>query len=268
MPRLTETRFIVLDTETTGADPTKDKPIELAYVIVENFKIEMPKSWFIDAGRPIPPEASAVHHLVDEDLIGAKTLEELWPEVEPDLKGQVIVAHNAQFDISMLPPLKDNPVICTLRFARHLWPKGTMSPKGFPLVNHQQQTIRYWLGLKIDTMGLAAHRAAADILVTAELLLTQIRMYLECGGEDDLDGLLEFLATPIAVKSLSFGKHANEPLEKVPSSYLEYLLDKDKERPLDADLKASIKHELDTRKAETIVATRSAPGEEAALKKK
>ena len=261
MPRLTDTRFIVLDTETTGADPTKDKPIELAYVVVQNFKIEYPKSWFIDPGCLVPPEASAVHHLVDEDLVGAKTWAELWPEVEPDLKGQVIVAHNAPFDIGMLPELKDNPVIDTLRLARHLWPKGTVNANGFPLVNHQQQTIRYWLGLKIDTMGLAAHRAAADILVTAELLLAQIRLYLECGGEDDLDAMIEYLATPIEVRSLSFGKHANEPLQKVPSSYLEFLLDKDKEKPLDADLKASLKRELDTRKAENIVASRIKPAE-------
>ena len=260
MPRLSETKFIVLDTETTGADPTKDKPIELAYVVVENFKVDFPKSWFIDPKTPIPPEASAVHHLTDEDVVGAKTLEELWPEVEPELKGQVIVAHNAMFDISMLPMLKDNPILCTLRLAKHLWPKGHVSERGFPLANHQQQVLRYWLGLKIDTKGLAAHWAAADILVTAELLMTQLRIYLDCGGEDDLDALLEFVNSPIEVKALSFGKHANEPLQKIPSSYLEYLLDKDKERPLDADLKASLRRELDTRKAENILASRSPTG--------
>lgn len=257
MPRLSDIPFIVLDTETTGADPTKDKPIELAYVVVQNFKIiDTPKSWFIDPERSIPPEASAVHHLTDEDIVGAKTFENFWPEVADDLRDKVIVAHNAPFDIAMLPPLKDNPVVCTLRLARHLWPKGQISPRGFPLVNHQQQTIRYWLDLKIDTMGLAAHRAAADILVTAQLFITQLRLYLECGGEDDLDALMEFAATPIEVKSISFGKHANEPLTKVPSSYLEYLLDNDNERPLEPDLKATLKRELDTRKAESIVATR------------
>lgn len=257
MPRLSETRFIVLDTETTGADPSKDKPIELAYVVVENFKIEFPKSWFIDPGCLVPPEASAVHHLTDEDLIGAKTWEQLWPEVEPELKDQVIVAHNAAFDISMLPELKTNPVIDTLRLARHLWPKGTLNGKNQPLVNHQQQTIRYWLGLKIDTMGLAAHRAAADILVTAELLLAQIRMYLDCGGEDDLDALIEYMSSSIEVGAIPFGKHAGEPMHKVPTGYLEFMLDKDKEKPLDPDLKASIKRELDIRKAENIVSSRS-----------
>ena len=259
MPSLYNTRFIVLDTETTGADPSKDKPIEIAFVVVENFVIHKPKSWFIDPERPIPPEASAVHHLVDEDLVGAKTWEKLWPDLKHELIDQVIVAHNAQFDISMLPELKNNPVVCTLRLAKHLWPKGYVSEKGFPLANHQQQNLRYWLGLKIDTQGLAAHRAAADILVTAELLLAQIKVYLECGGDDDLDSFIEFINSPIEVKSLSFGKHANEPLQKVPSNYLEYLMDKDKEKPLDPDLKASIKRELDTRKAAIIVATRTTP---------
>ena len=258
MPRISETPFVVLDTETTGADTAKDKPIELAYAIVKNFEVSMPKSWLIDPQRMIPPEASAVHHLVDEDVAGQKTFEELWPEVEPELRGQVIVAHNASFDIAMLPPLRDNPVLCTLRLARHLWPRGAVNARGFPLSNHQQQVIRYWLGLKIDTMGLGAHRAAADILVTAELFKTQLRLYLECGGEDDLDALIDFATSPIEVKSLSFGKHANEPLPKVPTSYLEYLVEKDGDRPLDPDLKASIKRELDTRKAEVIVSTRTA----------
>ena len=64
--------------------------------------------------------------------------------------------------------------------------------------------------------GLLILRAAADILVTAELLLAQIRLYLE------------------------------------------FLLDKDQEKPLDADLKASLKCEFDARNAENIVASRQA----------
>lgn len=257
MPSLKETAFVVLDTETTGADPTKDKPIELAFVVVQNFEISEPQSWFINPGVPIPPEASAVHHLVDEDVADAPPMEELWPQVAPLIGDKVIVAHNAAFDLSMLPQLSSNKSLCTLRLARQLWEKGERNERGFPLANHQQQVLRYWLGLKIDTMGLAAHRAAADILVTAQLLLRQMRLYLECGGEDDLDSLIEFSTRPIEVKSLHFGKHAGKPLELVPSDYLEYLLDKDKEKPLGDDLRASIKRSLDQRKAVAVIASRN-----------
>lgn len=257
MPSLTETDFIVLDTETTGADTSKDKPIEIAIVRLRNYELGVPESWFIDPGRPIPPEASAVHHLVDEDLVGAQTLEELWPHVAERIGDGVVVAHNAQFDIGMLPQLKDRPYICTLRLARHLWQKGDLNDRGFPLAAHQQQVLRYWLGLKVDTQGLAAHRAAADILVTGQLLNEQIKLYLQCGGEDDLDALIEFINRPIEITKLPFGKYSGEPMSKIPSDYLEYLIEKSATgKPLDDDLKASIKRELDTRKAETIISTR------------
>lgn len=258
MPSLRDIEFIVLDTETTGADPTKDLPIEIAIVKVKDYQIGVPESWFIDPGRPIPPEASAVHHLVDEDLIGAKTLEELWPHVNERIGNGVIVAHNAQFDIGMLPELQGRPYICTLRLARHLWQKGDLNKRGFPLAAHQQQVLRYWLGLVVDTQGLAAHRAAADILVTSELLNEQIKLYLECGGEDDLDSLLEFIDRPIEITKLPFGKYANQLLADIPQEYLEYLIEKSGSgaKPMDEDLKASIKRELDRRKAETIISTR------------
>lgn len=264
MPSLSEIEFIVLDTETTGADTSKDKPIEIAIVRMRDHQLGAPESWFIDPGRPIPPEASAVHHLVDEDLIGAKTLEELWPEVNERIGDGVIVAHNAAFDIGMLPQLEGRPYICTLRLARHLWQKGDLNERGFPLAAHQQQVLRYWLGLKVDTQGLAAHRAAADILVTGMLLSEQIKLYLQCGGEDDLDALLEFIARPIEITKLPFGKYSGELMSKIPSDYLEYLIEKSATgKPLDEDLKASIKRELDTRKAETIIATRIGHGETA-----
>ncbi len=257
MPKITETTFAALDTETTGADPAQDLPIEIAIARIEGWKIQRPKSWLIHPGRPIPPESSAVHHLTDEDLIGAPAMEQIWSQVEEQLEGAIIIAHNAPFDRSMLPDLAHRRWLCTLRLARKIWQKGELNAMSQPLANHQQQVLRYWLKLKIDTMGLAAHRAAADILVTGALFQEAIAQYFQLGGEDDLDALLEFLDSPTRVTHMPSGKYADVPLSEVPTEYFEFRLSKKGKHPLDSELEASIIEELEHRKASIILATRT-----------
>ena len=255
MPKITETAFTVLDTETTGATPGKDKPIEIAMVRLQGDFIGEPVSWFIDPHMRIPPEASAVHHLTDEDIKGALTLEELEPRIREFIGDSVVMAHNAQFDMAMLPFLDGHPYLCTLRVARRLWEKGEPNADGFPLASHQQQVLRYWLNLKVDTLGLAAHRAAADILVTARLFQVMAQYYLDCGGEDDMDAFKEFLERPIEITRMPFGKYSGELLADVREDYLVFMLEQDK-KPLEEDLRASIKRELDRRKAKNVIANR------------
>lgn len=259
MPKISDHLFATLDTETTGADPKINTPIEIAIAKIENWKTQKPISWLINPQTPIPPEASAVHHLVDEDVQNERTLIEVLPEVEHELQNCIIIAHNAPFDRSMLPVLDSWRWLCTLRLAKHIWAKGTLNAWGQPLTSHQQQVIRYWLKLKIDTMGLAAHRAAADILVTAELFKELVKAYLQQGGEDDLDSLFELIDSPIHISTMPFGKYANTPMEFVPTEYFEFLIKNKGNKTIDPDLEASIYYQLERRKAKIILATRIMP---------
>jgi DNA polymerase III subunit epsilon len=65
-----------------------------------------------------PPELrfsfwnSKVHGLTENDVKDSPTFDELWPELLPLLENQIVVAHNASFDISVLRHS------CGLRFAR------------------------------------------------------------------------------------------------------------------------------------------------------
>lgn len=262
MSKISENLFATLDTETTGADPKIHTPIEIAIAKIENWKTKMPVSWLINPGVPIPPESSAVHHLVDEDVQNERTLQEVLPEVELEVKDCIIIAHNAPFDSSMLPSLSNLRWLCTLRLAKHIWSKGTLNQWGQPLTSHQQQVIRYWLKLKIDTMGLAAHRAAADILVTAEVFKELVKAYLQQGGEDDIEALFELIQSPIHISAMPYGKYANTPMELVPTEYFEFLLKNRTTRPLDSDVEASIFYQLERRKAKIILATRILPEEQ------
>jgi Exonuclease len=62
----------VVDIETTGTDPESDAVIEIASVdVLADGSITNRLSTLVRPGMPVPPEASAVHHLIDEDLAGA-----------------------------------------------------------------------------------------------------------------------------------------------------------------------------------------------------
>ena len=73
----------------------------------------------------------------------------------------VIVAHNAQFDMQMLhmEGISTQRVICTLKLARYLDNNGVI-PK------YNLQYLRYFLDLEIEA---TAHDALGDILVLEKL---------------------------------------------------------------------------------------------------
>lgn len=250
--------FSVFDTETTG-DNTKreDKPIELAAVrwnLKKSF-LEIPKSWMVDPQMSIHPSAVAVHGIEDEEVEGKPLLEEVLPEFLEYIDDSVLVAHNIGFDLNMLPVLKEmpNPKLDTLRFVRQIFKIGDIGYKGHDLRSHKSQELRYWLGIKIDTMGLQAHRAAADILVTGEVFHHTLKVYLERTNGKTVGDLLDFIDAPIMVEKMSFGKFKDRLISeavreeaKNPKNYFAWLLKEVHKgnMSIDQDLKHTIEYHL------------------------
>src|SRR3990167_5431556 len=199
--KLTDATFAILDVETTGVDPQKDRVVEVGVVTAPPVGPFSCFSNLVDPGIPIPPSASAIHHLTDENVAGKPTLEELMPEIEAAIGGSILAAHEAKFDLSFLPTLADRPWICTKRLARHIWPDA-------PAYNNQ--VLRYWLKLKIDPGN--SHRAISDAIVTAHILNKEISAYLAMGKPNDVEALIEFLRGPVEVKTMPFGKHFGLPI--------------------------------------------------------
>lgn len=157
--QLSDAIFRVIDTETTGTEPD-DRVIELAWLDIDHTGTTHGRfaSLIDPEGVEIKPGASAVHHLVAADLIGAPALE----TVRGMMEAEVYVAHNAPFDAGMLK-LQDRQWICTHRLAKHLLPH---------LESHSNQFLRYALKLEVPIpQGTASHRSEADVTVTAVLLL-------------------------------------------------------------------------------------------------
>lgn len=140
---------------------------------------------FVNPGRPIPPVTMAVHHIIDEDVAGAR----YWRDVAPDiLKPQggavALAAHRAAFEQRFCtPPLSGGARwICTWKCALRLWPD---SP------SFSNQVLRYWRmpeGLNRD-IGLPVHRAMPDAYVTAHHLRDMLNTV-------SLDQLLEWSDLP------------------------------------------------------------------------
>ena len=250
--------FAIFDTETTGDNSRReDKPIEVAVVLwnLKNGFLDKPWSRLIDPKMTIHPSAIAVHGLTDEDVIGKPLLEDILPEFESYIKDTVLVAHNINFDLNMLPTLKDleNPKIDSLRFARHIYKIGDLGYKDQDLSSHKSQELRYWLNVKIDTMGLQAHRAAADILVTGEVFKETLIRFINMTYSENLGELINFINAPIIAEKMAFGKYKGVNLKDAilkesnnPKNYFGWLLRSinNGDMIIDDDLKYSIEYHL------------------------
>ncbi|NJO35147.1 MAG: 3'-5' exonuclease, partial [Rhodospirillales bacterium] len=88
----------VIDIETTGIDPATDAIIEIASVdMVRDGGIGLVGRTSVSMAWVIPPGASAVHHIVDQDVANAPP----FNEVVDRFKGaDFYVAHNCEFERS------------------------------------------------------------------------------------------------------------------------------------------------------------------------
>lgn len=155
----------VIDIETTGIDPHCDEIIEIASVdVVRGGGITNPMDTLVRPAKAIPPGASAVHHLIDEDVRNAPPLSEV---VERFKGADFYVAHNAAFEQSFFAArgIAFGPWVCTFKRALRIWPE---------LDGHGNQELRYALGRAMTFPGferasISPHRAAFDVVITAAI---------------------------------------------------------------------------------------------------
>lgn len=93
---------IVLDTETTGLDYTKEKMVEFAAVRLENGKIKDQFQTLINPQQHIRKSSIAIHGITPEMVEDAPTEEEVMPKILEFMGDYPMVAHNAIFDYSFI----------------------------------------------------------------------------------------------------------------------------------------------------------------------
>ena len=94
--------YVVFDIETTGFSAIYDKIIEIGAVKVEKGNITERFSRFVNPERPIPYRIEELTKINDSMVIDADTIEKVLPEFLEFAKDCVLVAHNAEFDMSFI----------------------------------------------------------------------------------------------------------------------------------------------------------------------
>lgn len=95
--------FVVFDTETTGFNAGgADQMIEIGAVRVRKGKIVDRFDELINPGRPLPSKITSLTGITDEMLEGKRSEEEVTKAFLEYAGSDVLVAHNAKFDISFI----------------------------------------------------------------------------------------------------------------------------------------------------------------------
>lgn len=172
----------VVDFETTGLGPTSGgRATEIAAVLVRGGVVVDRWSSLMNSGSWVPPYIQALTGISNEMLADAPDSVTVMRELARFTEGCPLVAHNASFDRSFwqaemqradIAPDPAHEFACTVLLSRRLWPEAK---------SHSLGSITSFHGIRFSGR---AHRAMADALVTAELLL---KVRAEIAGRFALD---------------------------------------------------------------------------------
>ncbi len=156
--------FVAIDFET--ANPKHNSACAIGITAVRNGIIEDTIHRLI---RPpeleFSPWNTRVHGIEERDVINCPTLAELWPEISAIIENNLLIAHNASFDMSVLRhslhavgiSVPRFSYLCSLKISRQLWPE---------LASHSLGFLSVSLSIPLDH-----HNAGSDSLAAAQLVL-------------------------------------------------------------------------------------------------
>ena len=169
--------FVVFDIETTGFSPTENRIIEIGAVKVTEGKIIDRFSAFVNPDVPIPFEIEKLTGIRDEMVMNQPMIDVILPQFLDFCKDSVLVAHNANFDMSFIQENCDRlgidhdfTYVDTLGIARILMPGQK---------KHTLDAIAKPLGVSLENH----HRAVDDAEATAQIFVKFIPMLKEEGAE-------------------------------------------------------------------------------------
>jgi DNA polymerase-3 subunit epsilon len=164
--------LVVLDLETTSTDLHDARIVEIsALKLAPDCKPAHPTRR-INPGVPIPPEATAIHGIRDEDVAGAPRFERLAPSIQTFLDGCDLCGFNLlKFDLKVLMAefrraglsfeLRDRRLLDACRIFHQREPRDLAG------------ALRFYCGREHNR----CHSAAADVLATVAVLDGQLERY-------------------------------------------------------------------------------------------
>ena len=157
--------FIAYDCETTGLNASRDRIIEVGAIKYIDGKPSERFTTLVNPQKPIPYEATCIHHITDDMVADAPPIENVLPALLEFIEGFPLIAHNASFDMRFLRTAMDRCRISKpISYADSL----PMARKAYPaLPNHRLGTIADHL--RVSTKG--AHRSTADCEMLGTIVL-------------------------------------------------------------------------------------------------
>ena len=158
--------FVVFDLETTGFSKENNKIIEIGAVKISQGKIIDRFSTFVNPHENLPPKIIELTHITDDMLKDAPDITEIFPSFLKFIEGNILVAHNADFDAGFINRTAQkffnleikNTVLDTLGLSRALLPE---------LTKHKLDNLAAHLKINLENH----HRAVDDAEATAQIFL-------------------------------------------------------------------------------------------------
>ncbi len=228
--------IIFFDLETTGVDTTNDRIVEISMIKVMPDGTEIPKTRRINPEMPIPPEATAIHGITDEDVRDEPTFAQIAKSLAQFIQGCDFGGFNSnRFDLPMLvEEFLRVGVNVDLKRCRFIDVQNIFHKM-------EQRTLVAAYKFYCDKDLEDAHSAEADTRATYEVLKAQIGRYGEL--ENDIDFLADFssrgetadfagriLYNEKGEEIFGFGKHKGKLVSEIfrtEPSYYDWMMNGD-----------------------------------------
>lgn len=157
-----------VDTETTGLDASKARILQIGAVGIWHGKIKPERRFelLVDAGEAVPPAASRIHGITDDQLVGQPDFTAAWDRFQHFTGPRVLVGHSIGFDLAVMErecrlanlPWTKPRALCVRLLA------AVANPS---LADHSLDAVAAWLGVEVA----GRHTALGDAFTAGKVFI-------------------------------------------------------------------------------------------------
>ena len=247
----------VFDVETTGVSSSVDRIIEITIIRVELDGSETVLRLRLNPEVPIPPEATAVNGITDEDVAGKPTFAAVAAEIYTFLEGCDLAGFNIiKFDLPLLEAEFARAGVQFSREDRAVVDAMTIFHEKEP--RNLAGAARFYLQREMPEF----HTSETDARATLDILSAQVQRYPDV--PEDVSALHAYCnpVNPDAIDpegkfesmngrpSIAFGKHKGRSLQELANepepNYLHWMLDGDFSPEVKEIVRAALSGEFPT----------------------
>jgi DNA polymerase III subunit epsilon len=233
----TDRPLAFFDIEATGTNPRADRIVDLAILIVSPDGARKEHSFRFHPGRPIPPEAIAVHGITDADVANCPPIGQHAAHIARLLEGCDLAGYNIlRYDIPLLVEELTRAGVAFSAEGRRVVDVQRIYHKREP------RDLAAALAFYCQELHLGAHDAMGDVQATLRVFEGQLARYKDlpraiqdlaeyCNPRDptwvDSTGKFKWSGGEVLV---NFGKNQNRKLADMARqepSFLKWMLSKD-----------------------------------------